>query len=88
MHNIDILTFTFTFTFAEGAAAHHPAALTMCVCVPCVCVVHNMSPGRAVCASCGCMLQGSLLTPLWQLQCDVISELLERAESRGVALLP
>ena len=33
------------------------------------------------------LLQGSLLTPLWQLQCEVITELLQRAERAGVALV-
>ena len=30
---------------------------------------------------------GALLSPLWRLQCDVIGELLQRAERSGVALV-
>ena len=30
---------------------------------------------------------GALLSPLWQLQCDVITELLERARGSGVPVV-
>ena len=30
---------------------------------------------------------GALLSPLWRLQCDVIGELLQRAERSGVSLV-